>query len=43
MDVNLVRHPPTRHFRPEFGVVRDEIGRDAPRLDDLLRAIDSKE
>jgi hypothetical protein len=40
MDVNIVRHPKACHFRPEFGIARDKIGRDAPGLDDLLRAID---
>jgi hypothetical protein len=40
MDVYVVRHPKARHFRPEFGVARDKISGDAPRLDDLPRAID---
>ena len=40
MDVNIVRNPKARHLRPEFGIARHKIGRDAPGLDDVLGPID---
>ena len=40
MDIDVVRHPPPRHLRPEAGIAEHEVARDQPRLENFARAID---